>query len=225
MGDNTERKKLRRVTKSGWFIDNVLDRLMSVEEPPVRGSAADHRLKAKALVSTLFAEWYGPLLRYAFRDLRSMETAEDVVQEAFTELYRTLLGGKKVANPRGWTLCVVRRGIIDRRRLQQRHGGVLLPLAAAGGLTAEPVAAPPPGWQEERLTQWLSLLSGREEEVLLLRASGLKYRQIAGQLKISVNSVKTFLTRAIRKMRQSSGATGPQAAFEHYEDAVAKTLQ
>jgi RNA polymerase sigma factor (sigma-70 family) len=49
----------------------------------------------------------------------------------------------------------------------------------------------------------LSVLSPREEEVLLLRIESLKYREIAEQLGISINSVNTLLARALRKLQQA----------------------
>jgi RNA polymerase sigma factor (sigma-70 family) len=47
----------------------------------------------------------------------------------------------------------------------------------------------------------LSVLSPREEEVLLLRLEALKYREIADQLGISMNSVNALLARALRKIQ------------------------
>ena len=49
----------------------------------------------------------------------------------------------------------------------------------------------------------LSVLSPREEEVLLLRLEALKYREIADQLGISINSVNTLLARALRKLQET----------------------
>ncbi len=50
----------------------------------------------------------------------------------------------------------------------------------------------------------LSVLSPREEEVLLLRLETLKYREIAEQLGISINSVNTLLARALRKLQEAT---------------------
>ena len=184
------------------------------------------RASAKELVGGLYMEWYGPLVRYACRAIGSLDAAEDIVQASFTELYRSILDGKAIANPRGWTLCVVRREIVDRLREQQRHGGPFLSLAsvekfAAGG--PDPAAS---GWEDADLTRLLSVLSSREEEVLLLRVKSLKYRQIASELKISINSVKTLLSRAIRKMQQASGnMMAPPRGWGNDGDTIPKTLQ
>jgi DNA-directed RNA polymerase specialized sigma24 family protein len=66
----------------------------------------------------------------------------------------------------------------------------------------------------------LSVLSLREEEVLLLRLEAFKYREIAEQLGISMNSVNTLLARALRKLQQ---ATVQQPARQEREKANADT--
>ncbi|MGD0775632.1 MAG: sigma-70 family RNA polymerase sigma factor [Candidatus Solibacter sp.] len=184
------------------------------------------REKATEFVSALYPEWYGLLVRYAFRAGVSLQTAEDVVQEAFVELYVALLEGKVVENPKGWMLCVVRRRIIDWRRRESRHGGAFLPLSAAGAATERSHEEFPAEWVDTQLTRLLAVLSRREEEVVLLRASALKYSQIAARLQISSNSVKTLLVRAIRKMRLARGAaTYGQQDTRRYDDSVPETLQ
>ncbi len=202
---------------------------MSLERRGLCGLAAEDCAKrdgAKDLVSGLFAEWYGPLVRYALRATGSFETAEDVVQASFAELYRALLEGKPVENPKGWTLCVVRREIVDRLREEKRHGGAFLTLSAAENVAGAASAPDVGGWEEVNLTSLLSGLSAREEEVLLLRAQALKYRQIASELKIGINSVKTLLSRAIRKMQQTSVAgSGHRKGSKGDGDTFPATLQ
>jgi RNA polymerase sigma factor (sigma-70 family) len=53
----------------------------------------------------------------------------------------------------------------------------------------------------EEIRSLLSVLSPREEEVLLLRLESLKYREIADQLGISITSVDNLLARALRKLQ------------------------
>ncbi len=188
--------------------------------------ASARRDAAKELVSGLFTEWYGPLVRYAFRVTGSLETAEDVVQASFTELYRACLEGKRIANPKGWTMCVVRREIVDRKREAERHGGAFLELSAAEGWPEGRVSPDVRAWEDRDLTRYLSVLSAREEEVLLLRAQALKYRQIAQELKIGINSVKTLLARAVRKMQHASAeVTHGQKGANRDDDAFRAPLQ
>ncbi len=183
---------------------------------PVDESA--RRDSAKELVSGLFKDWYGPLVRYAFRATGSFETAEDVAQASFTELYCALLQGAAIRNPKGWTLCVVRREIVDRLREKKRHGGAFLELSEAESAAAARVEPEAARWETAHLTRLLSVLSAREEEVLLLRAQALKYRQIASELNIGINSVKTLLARAIRKMQRASAASAEPGQKESKRD-------
>lgn len=67
----------------------------------------------------------------------------------------------------------------------------------------------------------LSVLTPREEEVLLLRLEALKYREIADQLGISVNSVNTLLARALRKLQQVAvRKTSERSETDHEKNHV-----
>jgi RNA polymerase sigma-70 factor (ECF subfamily) len=187
---------------------------------------ADRRTEAQQLVTSLYSDWYSRLVGYAVRSLVSIEDAEDVVQDTFTDLYRALVEGKVVNNPKGWTLCAVRRRIIDRRRAEGRHGGPFVVLAEEElGLGDQSVPSLSQGEVGE-LSLLLAVLSRREQEVLLLRAEALKYREIASELKISVNSVKKLLARGIRKIRQASMAPDRRPhGVKDEADSVSGTLQ
>jgi RNA polymerase sigma factor (sigma-70 family) len=183
------------------------------------------RDSAKEVVGALFTEWYGPMVRYACRATGSLDAAEDTVQASFTDLYRALLAGKAIANPKGWILCVVRRGIVDRTRESRRHGGPFLGLSDVANLPQLRVEPEVGHWANTDLSRYLSGLSAREEEVLLLRVQALKYRQIAAELKIGINSVKTLLARAIRKMQQATAANQGPRGSRRDDDIISAALQ
>jgi DNA-binding CsgD family transcriptional regulator len=56
------------------------------------------------------------------------------------------------------------------------------------------------------LQSLLHVLTRREGEVLLLRLESLKYREIADQLGISINSVNTLLSRALKKLQLATAS-------------------
>lgn len=178
----------------------------------------------KDSVAALFAEMYARLAGYAVRRLGCVEDAEEAVQEAFMQLFLALLGGEKIANPRGWLLCTVRRRIIDRQRCRQRSHEF-----AAEGFAERPEAwltTPAAETEEEdesQLARLLTPLSTREEEVLRLRAEGLKYKEIGTELSITENSVKTLLARAVRKIRGAAAPGGETA--KRKEVRAHETLQ
>jgi len=161
------------------------------------------RQEAARLIEELFSTWYPCLFRYLLRWAGSRELAEDIAQEAFVELYRQLARGREVGNLQAWTLCVARRQL-ERWLRREAHG----PLAQSLHVVELAPARIPP-WEAAELgeiTRLFAGLSRREEETLLLRLEGLKYREIAARLGISANSVSTHLVRALKKLRVQVGA-------------------
>jgi DNA-directed RNA polymerase specialized sigma24 family protein len=63
----------------------------------------------------------------------------------------------------------------------------------------------------------LSVLSPREEEVLMLRLEALKYREVAEQLGISLNSVNTLLARALRKLQRAMALNTSEGSINDHE--------
>jgi RNA polymerase sigma-70 factor (ECF subfamily) len=178
-----------------------------------------NRREATQILTDLFDTWYPSLVRYAYRLTGNLEQAEDAVQEAFLALYRDLGRGATVANPKGWTLVVVRREVLRRAR-HNRLEGIRVALEDAESL---PVMSTDPRMADFLFGDVLRLfgvLTAREEEVLLLRIESLKYREIGELLGISSNSVTTLLSRAIRKLRLAAA----QFRQEREEANAPKTL-
>ena len=75
-------------------------------------------------------------------------------------------------------------------------------------------------------TKLFSVLTRREEEVILLRMQAMKYREIGVLLRISPNSVNTLLARALRKLQLAARkrSTGDPIA-NVLETVISKTLQ
>lgn len=181
------------------------------------------RSEASRLVDGLFRSTYGICVRYAFRITGSLESSEDIAQQAFMMLYRSLRTGATVDNPRGWLFCVVRREIIRHEERERRHGGRFDELTE--------VQEPPDSLAflshaDDELGQLLDVLSRRELEVILLRLDSLKYQEIASQLGISTNTVKTLLTRGLKKLQKAAEGRSFGARFRIDDrEKVEKTLQ
>lgn len=177
--------------------------------------------QARQLLTDLFESWYPSLLRYAYRISGRLDGAQDDVQEAFLLLYRSLVRGVVIENPKAWTLKVTRRQSTKRNRIS-REEGLHIPLDDAGN--APELSAPPDldALLFGDVLQSFRVLSAREEEVLILRMESLKYREIAARLGISANSVTTLLSRALKKLRVAA-ARMPDTS-DAREDHVRKTL-
>jgi len=170
---------------------------------------------------SFFQSWYPHLLRYVCRFAACRATAEDVSQEVFLDLYEALRAGQHIEFPKAWTLRVARRKCADLRShpfdMDQSHDT----LEAVGERGENPAGAFNSSLDAERLRGYLSVLTAREEEVLLLRLQSMKFREIGQSLGITTSSVNTLLIRALGRLRQvfgvrrvGSGLPQPKARHE-----------
>ena len=149
------------------------------------------------------------MVRFATRSLHNTELAEEVVQEAFMQLYKELAAGRKIEHPRAWVMRVVRRRVW--RQFEARGDDQLEhePLDVVDSLMAISARVIENAGE---LAVLLASLSPREEEAVLLRASGLDYAEIASELGLAQGTVGTLLSRALRKMQQVAQSTSETSA-------------
>jgi RNA polymerase sigma-70 factor (ECF subfamily) len=181
---------------------------------------------ATRMLVSLFESWYSFLVRYGSRSTGSFALAEDLVQETFMQLYRELRKGKDIEHPKAWTLCVLRRAIARHIRTYVRQGGAPESLEVLDLMPVGQSVFAAPGVEWDEATRLFSVLTAREEEVLLLRLEALKYREIAARLGISASSVNTLLARALRKLQKAARSdAGRQPTKDDGDARVPKTLQ
>jgi RNA polymerase sigma factor (sigma-70 family) len=174
-------------------------------------------------VTELYEGWYSAMVRFASRSFGNLELAEEVVQDAFMELYKELAGGRQIEHPRAWVMRVVRRriwrqfGAPPDDQLEHEPLEVVDSLRAASQTLSEDAG---------ELSVLLNCLSPREEEAVLLRASGLDYAEIAAELRLSSGTVGTLLSRALRKMQQvAQSPPGSGRVRMQQRKSDAQTLQ
>lgn len=168
-------------------------------------SAAD-RVSGEAGFEEFFLENFPGVFRLLFRVTGSRQEAEDLAQEAFLRLLRRLrTEGDAVAPtdavaPIAWTYRVALNLAYNRLRDTGRRRRRLEEL---GAVLSDPGARP--GGPDESLLRErerdevrfvLGLLPERQARLLLLRNSGLSYRQIAEVLEVAPGSIGTLLARA-----------------------------
>jgi RNA polymerase sigma-70 factor (ECF subfamily) len=171
--------------------------------------------KATELVDDLFNSWSPFLARYALRVMRSSAVADDVVQEAFLALYRDLRAGKRIENPKAWTLGAVRNQIRKQIRYWHQHSEDLVGADNLDLLAAEPRWPDISAGEDDPGPIPTGVLTIREEEVVLLRLQSFKYREIASQLGISDKSVCTLLARALKKLQAAASHVSRPRGMHH----------
>jgi RNA polymerase sigma factor (sigma-70 family) len=176
------------------------------------------------IVNELFDSWYGSLVRYACRHTGSMALAEDLVQEVFLDLCRHLRAGKPISSPRGWTMKVMRHRISKSSFYIEKDRGIVFESLDHLDVERHPKLWLEPDFdrrvQMAELTSLFSRLSAREEEVVLLRLEGLKFREIGVCLGISPKSADTLFARAFHKLCEALN----QRQRKHAEPEPAASL-
>jgi RNA polymerase sigma-70 factor (ECF subfamily) len=153
--------------------------------------------------TTLYGELRKPLLRYLVCLGLSSDEAQDVVQDAFLTLHRHLASGGSQENLRGWLFRVAHNQARNRQNRYDRNfsAGSDAELDAASH-EATPERAVLEKEKFQQLGKAMRLLSAVERECLLLRAGGLRYREIGEVLSIPTSTVSDTVERAIKKLAE-----------------------
>jgi RNA polymerase sigma-70 factor (ECF subfamily) len=153
--------------------------------------------------TTLFRELRKPLLRYLVCLGLSSDEAQDVVQDAFLSLHRHLSAGGSQENMRSWLFRVAHNQARNRQNSYDRKFGTPLDDGAELVLDeATPERALLDKEKFERLGDAIRTLANAERECLLLRASGLRYREIGDVLGIATSTVADIVDRAVKKLAE-----------------------
>ncbi len=151
-----------------------------------------------------FEELRGPLCRYLMCRGASQADAEDAVQEAFLEFHRHLDNRGDRTNLSGWVFQVARNHLRDDRK-SARHRRTV-PLEDAITHHADLRNGPEYGAlsreRAERLRSAIEELPEQQRECMLLRASGLRYREIAEIMGINTASVGSLVHRAVARLSE-----------------------
>lgn len=149
----------------------------------------------------LFVRYYSRLCCYVYRLLGEKEDAEDVVQELFLTLWNNRKKIAIVENVSGYLYKMARNLALNHICTQTNYKTILdnqeeqLPYYEENSLETE----------EFRMALYdcINLLPGRCKEVLLLhRIKGLKQKEIADQLSISVKTIKNQIWASLQRLKK-----------------------
>lgn len=154
-------------------------------------------------VTALYRELRKPLLRYLVCLGLSTDEAQDLVQDVFLTLHRHLASGGSQENIRGWVFRVAHNQARNRQTSYDRRFAAPLDAGAKSLLhEATPERAVLEKERFRQLGKAIRLLADSERECLLLRAAGLRYREIGEVLAIPTSTVADTVDRAIKKLAE-----------------------
>lgn len=183
--------------------------------------------KADTWLSELVAETSSGLARYVSRFCRSPQDVQDVVQDAYLQVYCAL----RETGPDGHTpealVYTTARNLAFSRLRHQRVVAAAAPAVSIGEkLRREQQTVDHQASDRQRLQQLLAAVSGltpKCRDVFVLRMiEGLSQREIAERLQISVSTVEKHLARGLRQCREAMGEPAQESGDEDIGDERAR---
>jgi len=156
----------------------------------------------------LFQQFYRPLVMYAQQYLGSVEAAEDVVQEVFIHFWESRPYNEIAINLRSYIYQSVRNASLNQLKATSRvqFGSIdEIPEISTGEMLDES------DWNEyiQEIYQNVDLLPPRTREIFVaVVLENQKYKDVAEKMHISVNTVKTSLSRGLAFLRSNLSKEG-----------------
>ncbi len=156
--------------------------------------------RAQADFDALFLTHYEEIFRLLYRVVGSREEAEDLAQETFLRLSRQSFSADREHYLRAWLYRVASNLAFNwlrgrGRRLRREETAATQAVLTSSALT-DPAEAAVRSDERAGVRWTLAQLPERQAQLLLLRHSGLSYREVAAALGVAPGSVGTLLARA-----------------------------
>jgi RNA polymerase sigma-70 factor (ECF subfamily) len=167
------------------------------EESPAAGSPA-----ADEIVLWHYDREHLPLRRYLKLTGIDESVAQEIVQETFLRLHRHIRAEGDRTNLRAWCYRVAQNLARNEQTaarqkrwepLEEHMLQEVMPSVESQLLIRE---------REEKVRKAIGKLSAAERECLILRSQGLKYREIAEVLDISVSTAAENVQRGLRRLKE-----------------------
>jgi len=131
--------------------------------------------------------------------------AQELTQDAFLTMYRKMLKGDRIENPRAW-LYKVAHNLALRSHTREPQFDELGPEADSVDSRPDPERALIQKSRQSQLRDAVRALSPQQKNCLHLRVQGLRYREIADTVGISTSAVGEFLRRAAVRLKEALNA-------------------
>ncbi|HUO79996.1 MAG TPA: sigma-70 family RNA polymerase sigma factor [Steroidobacteraceae bacterium] len=177
-----------------------------MDEPIVDSLRAGRSAEAfDALVAAYRRRVYG----VAFAIVGSRAAAEDVAQEVFVKLWKSLDRFDGRARLSTWIYAITRNAAISYRR-RERPAGSLSDEAVLAEAEAHAAVEDRPGADDATLWRAVAALpDAQRQAVILYYQDERPVEEVAAMLAMPVNTVKTHLHRARARLATALGAQAP----------------
>ena len=158
-------------------------------------------------VVSLFEQFRVPVLRYLLSCRVPVADAEEILQEVFILLFQDLRRGKSSTNRVGWVFRTAHHFVLKHRDRMRRHAEHFHTHSAAVEGVADQSAGADVALEETQrqrsLMAVVRALPEQDQRCLHLRAEGLRYREIAEILGMSLGAVANSLERSMARIARA----------------------
>lgn len=151
----------------------------------------------------IFKELYRPLCLFALRFTEEADDAEDIVQQAFADVWDKNRNEVVIANLKSYLYQAVRN-----RSLSWHAQTADLQPASEFVAEIEDTSEEEQMYRSERDARLWTAIEGlppeRKKIFLLSKRDGLKYQEIAEELNISIKTVENQIGKALKALRETA---------------------
>ncbi|MDR2285547.1 MAG: RNA polymerase sigma-70 factor [Sphingobacterium sp.] len=160
------------------------------------------KLQHQKSLETLFKQLYRPLVMFARQFLDTVPEAEDVVQDVFIKLWESHAFNQINDRLYAYLYSAVKNSCIDR--IRQQAGIRLESIHENENISIEePLDEEQWNLYISQIYAEIDKLPQRTQEIFrAVIFEKKKYKEVASQFNVSVNTVKTTLSRAFSKLRE-----------------------
>lgn len=152
-------------------------------------------------IEQLFRRYYGALCLYATHYVGDVDEAEDVVMDCFVKFSAKIENGEIILSEKGYLYQMVRNECVEHLRRSLR----LSTTDAIPDIPEDDNELIERSEREARLWKAVdSLPDGCRNVLLLSKRDGLKNREIAEELGISIKTVEAQISKAYRVLRSKA---------------------
>jgi len=176
-------------------------------------------LRDRAAFEQVYGATCAHLLSVAFRILNQRERAEEVLQEAFMNVWHNAAGfNAAVASPMTWLINIVRNKAIDALRSGKTERGSTIALDDEAMDIAADEAQQPQQLLDESLARlkidacMAELGASQRQALALAYYRGLVHTEIAESLGAPLGTVKAWVRRGLDKLKTCLESAGMNAA-------------
>lgn len=154
----------------------------------------------------LIQKWKNPLMNYFYRSISETQTAEDLAQQTFINLYKARAAYTAKAKFSTYLFFIARHLLINEYRRRQRK-----PADATDPFEMEAPALVTSEIELSEIEEFFyktleQMPENQKTAILLLKQQELTYDEIAQAMGASVSAVKTWIFRARQTLREAMQA-------------------